>query len=65
MIVLHTSSKANSRWETQKSKLKKQFPALTDADLNFDETEKVTMFEALEIKLSVPAKELQLITETL
>ncbi|MFD1001046.1 hypothetical protein ACFQ21_17095 [Ohtaekwangia kribbensis] len=65
MIGLHTSSKANSRWEAQKTKLKKQFPALTDADLDFDETNKVTMFEALELKLSIPAKELQLIIETL
>jgi hypothetical protein len=65
MIGPHTSSKANSRWEAQKMKLKKQFPALTDADLDFDETNKVTMFKAMELKLSIPAKELQLIIETL
>lgn len=65
MIALHTSSKANSRWEAQRLKLKKQFPVLTDADLDFDETNKATMFEALEKKLSIPVKELQLITETL
>lgn len=65
MTGFDISSKANSRWAAQRMKLKKQFPALTDDDLNFDETKKATMFEALELKLSIPAKDLQLITETL
>ena len=65
MTGLYISSKANSRWNAQKMKLKKRFPALTDDDLNFDETKKATMFEALELKLSISAKELQLIIETL
>jgi len=42
-----------------------QFPKLTDADLDFDETKKAEMLEALELKLAIPAEELQLIIETL
>jgi hypothetical protein len=65
MTATQFSPKANSRWEAQKAKLKKQFPKLSDADLNFDETRKTEMLAALEFKLSIPAEELQLVIETL
>lgn len=65
MIATQFSPKANSRWEAQKAKLKKQFPKLSDSDLDFDESKKNEMLTALEFKLSIPAEELQLIIETL
>lgn len=65
MIATQSSRKTNSKWEEQKAKLKKQFPKISDADLDFDETKKVEMLTALEFKLSIPAEELQVIIETL
>lgn len=65
MIAAQSSRKTNSKWDEQKTKLKKQFPKLTDADLDFDETQKIEMLAALEFKLSIPSEELQIIIETL
>lgn len=65
MIATQSSRKTNSKWDEQRAKLKKQFPKLTDADLDYDETQKIEMLTALEFKLSIPAEELQIIIETL
>lgn len=65
MIATQSSRQTNSKWEAQKAKLKKQFPKLSDADLDFDQTQKTEMLAALEFKLSIPAEELQVIIETL
>ncbi|HEY9047192.1 MAG TPA: hypothetical protein VIN08_14905 [Ohtaekwangia sp.] len=65
MIATQSSQKANSKWEAQKMKLKKQFPKLSDADLDFDEIKKTEMLAALEFKLSIPSEELRIIIETL
>lgn len=59
------SSALNSKWETQKEKLKLKFPKLTDADLNFDESNKLEMLTQLQVKVGRTTKELQLIIETL
>ena len=55
--------KAN--WEAQKSKLKLRFPKLTDADLNFDESNKEEMLIKLQGIVGRTKKELQVIIETL
>ena len=55
--------KAN--WETQKAKLRLRFPKLTEADLNFDESNKRDMLNKLQGIVGMTAKELQVIIETL
>lgn len=54
-----------ANWESQKAKLKLNFPKLTDSDLDYDETEKDKMFNKLEFKLAMTAAELKVIIETL
>ena len=54
-----------SNWEEQKDKLKLKFPKLTDADLNFDESNKFEMLTQLQVKVGRTTKELQVIIETL
>jgi hypothetical protein len=56
---------SGSRWEDQKSKLKLSFPKLTDADLNFDESEKFEMLTQLQSKVGRTVQELKVIIETL
>lgn len=64
-MIAHTIKSPKSNWEVQKAKLKLQFPKLTDADLNFDETRKQDMLKHLEPKLAIPPDELLLIMESL
>jgi hypothetical protein len=52
-------------WESQKAKLKSQFPKLTDEDLDFDETHQRELFQYLEPKLAITESELKIIAETL
>lgn len=54
-----------TNWEEQKSKLKMSFPQLTDADLNYDESNKFEMLTQLQVKVGRTIKELQVIIETL
>jgi hypothetical protein len=54
-----------TNWEAQKAKLKLRFPKLTDADLNFDESNKNEMLNKLQGIVGMTAKELQVIIETL
>jgi hypothetical protein len=54
-----------SKWEAQKAKLKSTFSKLTEADLNFDETQQDEMLGKLELKLAMTKKELKVIIETL
>ena len=53
------------KWEEQKKKLKIQFPQLSDADLNFDASQKPEMLATLATKLSIPVEELHVVIETL
>ena len=46
-------------WDTQKAKLKKKYPILTDSDLRYDEGKKGAMWENLKIKLGLSKEELQ------
>jgi hypothetical protein len=52
-------------WREQKSKLKNQFPEITNKDLEFDESQKAEMIEHLSKKLNKKPKDIQLIMETL
>jgi hypothetical protein len=65
MIAINTVKNPKSNWEAQKAKLKLKFPKLTEADLNFDETNKYEMLKHLEPKLAIPPEELLLIMESL
>jgi hypothetical protein len=65
MIATKVPHNKHSSWEDQKSKLKISFPQLTDADLNFDESNKFEMLTQLQVKVGRTVKELQIIIETL
>lgn len=52
-------------WREQKSKLKNQFPEITNKDLEFDESQKAEMIEHLSKKLNKKPKDIQIIMETL
>ena len=54
-----------SKWAEKKTKLKLQFPNLTDADLDFDETRKSEMLSKLQVKVKRTVNELQTIMDTL
>ncbi len=45
------------KWIEQKTKLKKKFPSLTDADLRYKEGKKSEMFETIRIKLEIGIKD--------
>jgi hypothetical protein len=64
MMSPKTAAAYKPGWIVQKAKLRVNFPKLTDADLNFDESRKIEMFEKLEVKLGLTSKELQLIIDT-
>lgn len=65
MISINAVKSPKSSWEAQKAKLKLNFPKLTEADLNFDETRKNEMLRGLEPKLAMTPDELTLIMEAL
>ena len=52
-------------WNDQKDKLKAQFPALTDEDLQFEEGKKDEMLEKVQLKLGKTKEEMALIISTL
>jgi hypothetical protein len=52
-------------WREQKSKLKNQFPEITNKDLEYDESQKAEMIEHLSKKLNKKPKDIQIIMETL
>ena len=61
MIRTSTTKGQKSSWEMKKQFLKKNFPKLSAADLNFDEARKEEMFTWLEGKLALTRKELEYI----
>jgi hypothetical protein len=63
--ALNGSTAFASHWELQKEKLKIAFPQLTDADLNFDESDKLEMLSKLGRKVGKTVPDLQVIIETL
>jgi len=59
------NSGLQGNWSDQKSKLKKQFPALTDKDLFFELGRKNEMLANLQVKLNKTNEEWQQIITTL
>jgi len=58
-----TKESSGGNWNEQKSKLKKEFPTLTDKDLFFEIGRKNEMLAKLEVKLGKTKEELQLIIQ--
>jgi uncharacterized protein YjbJ (UPF0337 family) len=54
---------STGNWNEQKSRLKKEFPALTDKDLFFELGKKNEMLEKLQVKLGKTKEEMQQIIE--
>lgn len=54
-----TKDVKSENWDAQKEKLKASFPDLTEADLNYDESQKKEMLSKLETKVGKTDKELQ------
>ncbi len=52
-------------WTDQKDKLKAQFPALTDEDLDYEEGKRDEMLSRIQIKLGKTKEEMALIISTL
>jgi uncharacterized protein YjbJ (UPF0337 family) len=52
-------------WNEQKANLKKQFPALTDNDLQYEFGKKNKMLEKLQVKLGKSKEEWEKIMEAL
>jgi uncharacterized protein YjbJ (UPF0337 family) len=52
-------------WDSQKAKLKKKYPSLTDSDLRYDEGKKGAMWEKLQLKLGLSKEELRKIIESI
>ena len=61
MIRTTATKGQKSTWEAKKQFLKKNFPKLSTADLNFEESRKEEMFVWLEGKLALTRKELEYI----
>ncbi|MBO9201888.1 MULTISPECIES: CsbD family protein [Niastella] len=53
----------SGNWNEQKTRLKKEFPALTDKDLFFEIGRKNEMLAKLQVKLGKTKEELQRIIE--
>ena len=64
MIAPNLGSHVKTTWEAEKAKLKSRFPKLTEEDLNYEERSKDEMLAKLEMKLSIPAKELEVILKS-
>jgi hypothetical protein len=54
-----------TKWEAKKALLKKKFPQLTEADLDYDENRKNQMYSNLQLKTGRTIRELQDIIEIL
>jgi hypothetical protein len=65
IIIARLPKSRGSEWEEIKLKLKKKYPQLTTADLNYDETKKTEMLNKLQVKLGKTFKELQDIIKAL
>ena len=64
MSTQEVRQKTASSWEEKIARLKRRFPKLTDSDLNYTEATKFEMFNLLEFKLALTAKEINSIIET-
>lgn len=56
---------ARAKWTELKAKLKRKFPVLTDADLQYDEGKQNVMFDKLQVKLGKTKAEFDSILKTL
>jgi hypothetical protein len=65
MLSPRLAAELDSKWETQKAKLKVKFDQVTDDDLAYDRTQKMEMLINLQLKLGRTARELQAIIEKL
>ena len=64
MTTIGGRKKTDLSWEEKIVRLKMMFPKLTNADLNYPETAKFEMYNRLEFKLAMTAKEINEIIET-
>ena len=53
-----TNTPAKGNWTETKSKLKAQFPDLTDADLQYEQGKKDEMFERVQVKIGKTKEEM-------
>ena len=65
MLSPKLAAELDSKWESQKAKLRLKFLQITDEDLAYDRTKKIEMFTNLQLKLRRTVKELQAIVEKL
>ena len=63
MLSPKLAAELDSKWESQKAKLRLKFAQLTDEELNYDRTKKIEMLTNLHLKLGRTVKELQAIIE--
>ena len=61
--IANNSIQAKGSWSEQKTKLKAQFPTLTDADLQYENGKKDEMLEKLQTKLGKTKEELNSLLE--
>jgi hypothetical protein len=62
-MLVEESREQATGWENQKGKLRREFPILTDEDLNFHEKQKSEMLANLAAKLGLSVERLQIIME--
>ncbi|AEV96406.1 general stress protein CsbD [Niastella koreensis] len=60
---MENNAPSRGNWNEQKSRLKKEFPALTDKDLFFEIGRKNDMLAKLEVKLGKTKEELRRIID--
>jgi hypothetical protein len=64
MLTRKENPNSTLSWEERKVKLKRTFPKLTGADLNYTEVTKFEMFNRLEFKLAMTTEEINEIMDT-
>jgi hypothetical protein len=65
MLSPKLAAELDSKWESQKAKLKAKFSQISDEELAYDRTKKIEMFTNLQLKLGRTVRELQTIVEQL
>lgn len=58
MINTKRNTDESANWKAEKSKLRTEFPTVTDEDLNYDFSKKNEMLEKLSVKLGKTRAEL-------
>jgi hypothetical protein len=65
MLSPKLAAELDTKWESQKAKLKMKFTQITEEELAYDRTKKIEMLTNLQLKLGRTVKELQSIIEKL